>query len=540
MKRLTVVLGLILAGCVTGCLQKTADNPGSQFGALLRWQWVGSARLAQDPSAAKLRTIGAIPASAELQDQILQKLARAPHAFWLKDLPPGGSDQAALIRPLLDDLITSESFLEVRGPVEKPHAVLAVQLGDDRAGLWDKNLGQVMQGWKLGVRQPCTIEGFKGWEVKRNDAPTVLRFIRARNWVLVSLGPDGSPSLPTLLRQVSQTGRPAAALQNAWLDLRADAPGLRRWFPVLASYSLPPIHLTVAGKGENLRTEARFYYSDKIPWTFEPWRIPTNAIRDPIVSFTAGQGIAPLLNEIRGISSLGLSALPNQFCMWAQPAVFAQTYGAMPVANATNTLRQLSQSLPKFIHAHLSNPMGQFGYVSNRHELVWQGLPLAAPKLDPLRDSGSQFVVGGLFPPTPGSNRAPAELFAQLGGRKNLLYYDWEITQERLTHARPLFQLWDIINRRQFTSTNAPSQKWMRAVAPLLGNTVTEVTLTSPKELALVRSSHLGFTGFELCALSRWIDSPGFPFKFEPPPPLPSVPSKGATRTTNAVNRPKR
>jgi hypothetical protein len=131
-------------------------------------------------------------------------------------------------------------------------------------------------------------------------------------------------------------------------------------------------------------------------------------------------------------------------------------------------------------------------------------------------------------------------LLAQISGRKNLVYYDWEITQERLVHARPLNQLLDIVNRRQFPRTNAPAQKWLRTVGSLLGNTVTEVTLSAPKELTLTRRSHIGFTGAELETLARWLDAPGFPLKFEPPPPTSALRTNAAIRATKPSNRPKR
>ena len=38
-----------------------------------------------------------------------------------------------------------------------------------------------------------------------------------------------------------------------------------------------------------------------------------------------------------------------------------------------------------------------------------------------------------------------------------------------------------------------------------------------PQELALVRRSHVGFTGFELAAFSVWLESPDFPFNFQLP-----------------------
>ena len=540
MKHCAVIPGLVLAGLLSGCYEKSGGPPEAQFGALLRWQFVGTAQLASSSDAAKLRQIAAVPSTAEFRDEVLQKLARAPQAFWAASLPAGVADQSALIRPLLDDLLTAESFLEVRGPIERSETVLAIQLSDSRAGLWQTNLWRLVQNWKLGTPQAWSVEGFKGWELKRQDAPGLVRCLRARNWLLVSLGADRLPLLPTLAQQVSKAGRPVPGLQSAWLDLAGDWPALRKWFPVCAEFRLPPTRLTVVGKGENLRTEARMYYSEKVPWTPAPWKIPTNAIKDPIISFTAGQGLAALLGDLKGVAELGLKPLPDQFCLWAQPAVFAQSYVAMPVPNATNAARQLSQSLPRFVQARFSPIMGQFAYVSNKAELFWQGLPVAEPRLRPYREGGNDYLLGGLFPVAPGTNAVPSDLFAQLTGRKNLLYYDWEITQERLIHARPLYQLLDILHRRQFTPTNTPSHKWLREVGPLLGNTVTEVTLDAPKQLTLVRKSHLGLTGFELYTLARWVESRGFPLKFEPPPPIELTRTNVVGRSTNAAPRPQR
>lgn len=540
MKRLTVVLAVALAAWATGCLQKAASKPGAQFGALVRWHFAGSTQVARDPGSAKLRQIAALPATAELREQTLLKLARTPHAFWQGNLPAGVTDQSALIRPLLDDLISAESAFEVRGTVERPETVLALQLADDRATLWEKSLSQLVQNWKLGTPQPATVEGFKGWELKRKEAPQLVRFVRARNWVLLSLGPERPTVEPAWLQQIAKSGRPVQALQNLWLDVQADAPALRKWVPAFTQFQLPPTHLTLVGKGEYLRTEARLYFSDNIPWKQEPWQLPLKSIRDPIISFTVGQGIAPILESLKGFSDLGLKQTPNQFCLWAQPSMFSQTYASMPVPDATNTMRQLAHTLPSFLQAQFPQAMGHCGYVSNRHELFWKELPLVVPYLRPLRDGQQDFLVAGMFPPIPGTNPPPPELLSQINGRKNLVYYDWEITQERLVHARPLNQLLDIVNRRQFPRTNAPGQKWLRVVGPLLGNTVTEITSSAPKELSLVRNSHIGFTGAELESLARWLDAPGFPLKFEPNPPMSALRTNAAFRATNTTSRPKR
>ncbi len=64
----------------------------------------------------------------------------------------------------------------------------------------------------------------------------------------------------------------------------------------------------------------------------------------------------------------------------------------------------------------------------------------------------------------------------------------------------------------------------------------TEVTISGPGELSLVRRSHIGFTGGELVMLCRWIENPGFPLRWEKPPPWQRV--RGTNAPSAGTNRP--
>ena len=119
----------------------------------------------------------------------------------------------------------------------------------------------------------------------------------------------------------------------------------------------------------------------------------------------------------------------------------------------------------------------------------------------------------------------PPVLRAQLE-RTNLVYYDWEITQERLLQWRQLKQIWQMITLKPSASRAPATLAWIDAAAALLGNSVTEISFKNEHELTFVRKSSLGLTGFELVTLAQKLDA------FIAPPdvrrrsvtPLPPVP----------------
>lgn len=516
-----------MALLATGCFEQTG-GARSYKGPLFRYHFSGRAHLPAGTNAARFKEIDALPATAELRATLAQKLAGAALPFWRKELPAGATDQSALLRPLFDDFLVAEAFVEVRGAAGSTDTVLAIELADERAQLWNNNLKQLATAWKLGTLRDLTAEGFKGWEVKRSQAPNTLQFFRAGKWVVLGLGQEQLKQLPSLIAEAKKSGRPVAPLRNEFLDLAADLPGLRSWFPILARWPLPPVVATMSGRGEAVRTEVRLQYSGRIPWKPEPWKIPTNVVSEPLTSFTIAQGIAPWLGQVKGIADLGLTSLPNQFCSWGINHEHCRMYFAAPVSDATNTMHRLAPRLPGFVKATLTNAQGEFVYVTNKAEVVWSGLPWLIPIVQAETSGKDQYLIGGLFPLAPKHVPPPEELLGQIRGRTNLVYYDWEITEPRLVHAKGFYQLASIFDARRTLSTNAPSQRWLASIGPKLGNTATEITQTGPQELVLVRRSHLGFTGFELATFSMWLESPVFPFGFELPPPLPHL-------STNAV-----
>jgi hypothetical protein len=228
-----------------------------------------------------------------------------------------------------------------------------------------------------------------------------------------------------------------------------------------------------------------------------------------------------MLERVKGFSTLGLKPMPNQVCAWAISNSYCRAYFAVPVASGSNAIRQLAPTAPEFMLKRFPSALGEMLLVSNRNELLWSGLPWILPNLRAYGNGDGEWVVGSVFPLSGQTIPPPDELYAQVRGRTNLVYYDWEETPQRLDHSRQLYQLACIVDRRPILSTNSLSERWLLAIRPKLGNAATEITQTGPQELTLLRKSQLGFTGFELATFGMWLESPGFPFRFELPPGKP-------------------
>jgi hypothetical protein len=517
MKRFVIAgMALVAIGAAAGCLQAQKGNRSSETGLLYRHHFVGTDQIAKGTNATKLKEVLALDTSKALREQVLTKLAKAPRQLWPKQVSQDGAD---LLRPLLEDLCANESHVEVRGSLEQPEWVFAVALSEERDKLWNKNLKALAGTWKLGNPAAKSWEKFQGWEIKRGERPKIIQVARAGKWTLVGIGPQETGLLTSLLQKAAQANRPVPELKGeAILELETDTPRLATVLPVLAPFHFPPAQFTVFGRGENLRTEGKIRPAERFLWKWEPWKIPTNRIPASIISFTVAQGIAPMLKDLKPMAELGLKSYPNQFCAWGPDAYQVQTYWTVPADDVTNLIQKASGNIPKVAMKYLKPQLGQFGWVSNRAEVVWFGVPFIVPMISPLREPGQDYVLFSMFPLGTATSSPPAQLLAQLGNRKDLAYYDWEMTGYRLVHTRQYFQLYNIFAGRRVPSEKAPAQKWLAELPERLGNTITEITVASNQELNFVRKSHIGLSSLELAILGLWLESPSFPLRIDPEP----------------------
>ncbi len=518
-----------MAGLMLGCALGSAPaQPATDTDLLLRCRFAGTAALYANTNAAKLKKMWTLPSAAELRAEAFTKLARAG-AAWLQQRRAGSfpTNATVILAKLLEDLEKYGFQIEARGPNgAAAEWVLSLPLPPERAAQWESHWRSLAGGVPSADTQD--------WTAKASGAPACLRFTRAGGWVVVGLGPEVLTLQPKLAAELKAGTSPLPAASPNWFETTADLKRLG-WLPeALHSVDWPRTYLAISNKADVVRTTLRFIFPQPHGWQPEPWRIPARLISEPLVSFTAAQGLSSLWRQLPALVALPLEPAPNQFIGWAQGLTPFQTFVATPSANVSNQMRRLTVPLQQEIGGAFPH-CGKVGWTTNRSSLAWTGVPYLTPALSPAASGGQEFLIAGLFPSLRSTNSLPSDLLAQVYGNTNLLYYDWELAQERVIQWRQLFQLYEIFrlqsdshhtnlilvdaathryelaDQPNFTGTNYASHRWLDQVAPWLDNCVTEALATSPREITVQRKSPCGFTGFELVYLTHWIESRDFP-----------------------------
>jgi hypothetical protein len=477
-----------------------APRPGlAQPEVIASFHYAGLQQVNADTNGTVSKEIWNLPASGQLRDDVMNKLAAALAARFQAKTSGGSASCVGLIRPLLNDLSTAEWAAEV---IERPQAryetVLALRLEENRSQVWQANLSQVVTGWEVrggGLSYSLT----NSWLAVRWSAEDAD-------------GASAAKTASVILGKLAKGQRPAGPAQGYWLKIDANLPRCGEGLGASEAKSWPRVELTVTGRKEYLRSQARLTFEEAPVTKLEKWQVPTGAIRDPLIHFSAYRGLSSWLSRQPLIQELGLGSVPNQLFVWGLSQTAFQIQAAVPVNNASSAFDQVAEKwVPKWNEVLAEYAVGNTRRLPDRAELIWRGLPILVPYLEPARDHGQDYLHAGIFPVNPPTNAPPAALFRQLEDEPNLLFYGWEITQSRLDQVRPLLQIGGIILTVSPMSTNSAASKWLDAIEPRLGNTVTEVTMNSPKEWNVLRTSHSGFNGLELLTLANWIEGTNFP-----------------------------
>ena len=519
MKKLATIFTLVLAAAAARAALPQPD-------LIAQIHFAGAQKISADPNSAAFTNEFCSAEAQALARQTLDKLARVPGAWFKSKLATGAGDGAAQLRPLLDDFLKSEWVFEARDTTNgAPEFALAIRLDDDRAQLWSKNLAAVLQDWtRIGI-----VQDKPGiWVLKKHLPPNLVEFSRRDGWVLINCGQNKLSLREKIAGRLLAAGAKSSE-EPGWLNVDANWPRLAQWFPKLKGLGLPETRFQVTAADANLHIDGKCFFPENLSLNLEPWRMPTNTVHQPFVSFTAVRGFSGWLKSQPWAQPGQITPAPDQLFVWALPQIPYQTFAAVPVADAADALGQVFTRLQPVVNSPgtAENFFTPFSLVRTNSEVLLQGVPFVSPSLKAIREPAGQFLLAGAFPNTPRSKPLPAELFQRLA-TKNLVFYHWEITAERLPQALNLSQLGLVLTSHHQLGGDSAALKWILKIAPSLGNTVTEITQTAPDQFTFARKAPGGLTAVELLALGNWLEAPNFPgcdLKLPPRPKNPRRPN---------------
>lgn len=555
----------ILAGAVliTGCSKKSADTQASATSAsatsekdgdlLMRVQFAGTAAAMADTNFAYLTNIAALPETAALRSRIVGRMAELvgrlvtsqspPHLTLPSPLPEGAEREntsgarsaergmgtvsptntpatnlqpatfnlqpAEDLAPVLDEMLTRGFALELRGASNGVKSLaLTANATTDIAARWDAALGKAAHNWFAGAPETTNASGWSAGSRR-------VVFTHGEGWAGLAVSDSTNGSFKTIsgeLAQLASRGLQAKGGTNSpvmEVELASSLlPG-----PIQRSVygSFTQLHLSVYPGDECLRIRGRASYTADLPRLSSSITVPTNLFTDTLISFTVVQNPDGWLEKNSAIRGLMPAPLPDSAFFWGGDMAPYQFFTALPFTGDTNYLPMMAAKINAF--AAIDNNGNAVVDATNR-TLNWSGVPFAGPSLRIENSAGSDFLIGATFPTSRAVEGLDANFVRIVGSRTNLLLYDWEFTASRLDSWFRVGQLALLMAQYKQLAGDTASLKWLQAAAPKLpngGNTVTEITQTGPRELALSRRAPLLFTSAELFWLANWLESSNFP-----------------------------
>ena len=510
----------LLAGCRLNQSTESATSaspppqnpvPVSSMRTVARMHWLGIKHLSGETNAAHLVEIWNLPESRRLERQTLDNFSLAPWRLWHRSID---TNAAALLRPLLDDVVEDESCLEIRQATNQPgELAFAIRLSTPRAALWQTNLARVLESL-TDIHPVPAPDNQYGWSLKKHHVPNFIELTRAGEWTIVGAAQDHNDWVAELKSSIQRGQAPLMTGDtNDWLEVNLDPAQLVRSLTTFNFQlsTLNHFHLAVIGDGTNVLAHGTADFSKPLALDLQPWNIPTNLIDERLSSFTLLRGFQPWLASSKAWTNLQVGPSPDQICFWAQQGLPMQSYFAVPLPDASNEVDRLTDwVLQNQYHWFPTNDLSKFERSKEFNGLQWKGLPYMWLFLRSITVNNQNFVYGGGFPNLqayPISEKWLQEVLAST----NLVYYDSEKTGLRIEQWLYMGQFARFVTHKSQLPSDSLGMFWLKAIAPKLGYSVTRITETGPSQLSFVRRSSLGFTAVELNLLADWLESPQFP-----------------------------
>ena len=523
MKPMRLTLFLMLAAVIfCGCDKSSSRAaqptvPQAPDGeTIARFHWLGKKQIAAETNSTGLMRIWNEPESARLETQTLDKLSTAPWRLF-PHVATTNTAAAPLLRSLLDDCVQQESYLEIRCATNQPgELAFAIRLDAGRAALWKTNLAAVLESL-TGIRTTPTGDG---WSLKKHKMPNLIELIRKDEWIVVGVGQEKNALAGDFLARITGKHAPyEKSATNLWFDAKFDLRQVAGAFKLdwHLSSGFPEIAVTAIGDGEDVRTRGDLVFPQPLALNLEPWTIPTNLVSESFVSFVAVRGVSRLLGGIKIFSSFPSNSMPNQLFTWDRFGTPPPVYVAFSVNDASNAFNSVASPLIRWLTANVAPKYGM-AQMDADATLIWDGLPFGYPFLQAITNSGHQFLLAGFSPPVIFRDKSmPPELAGHIIQETNLIYYDWELTGEKLIHWRYLDDLSRLIFdvRGPLLRQESDSVQWMARNQTNLSLCVTEMKLVQTNRLAFARKSLIGLSALEIELLANWLETPEFPSGFQ-------------------------
>ena len=499
----------------------SATNIGAQSNkdakpeTLLRWSFVGTKQLATDKNLAVFNDVRSLPETTALRDAAALNLARHAASRFTGGKTNAHPHVVPLIQSLIPDLLQNESRfqMDTQG-AQDADWILALKLPDAASKEWSKSLTQLATSAEMKGAAADKSE----WVASRDRYK--LSFSRSKDWTIIQGGYGGSDS------KSAKDFRAALGKRSGKTALDADVNThlLGKIWGASNLTHYPKLSLKAEPRKDGFQSELIVDYPQDLGIKPEKWNVPESLVTEPLIGFTAIQGVAKKLNSLGQFRALGAQQTPNQLFLWSQALGPFSVSFAADVRNPEGVLDSLTRLLD-----NKPLPSGVLQRSTNTPALVWTGLPIAVPFVEAAPKPDDGFLLGGLFrAKAPTAKPAPAELFEQLN-QKNLVYYDWEITAHRIRQWIPIWQLYYIVPGRLVPENTSVSAKFLQGIKDKLGNSTTVGTLENPRQIKFTRQSHLGLNAMELVLLSHYLDvadlRSGAPRENQRPTPAPPAPA---------------
>jgi hypothetical protein len=493
MKRLFVLLVCLVAWAGTSLTHAEET--------IAQWSFVGSEAIANNGEGARITQLVRTDKSKNFAPHFFQQLGGL--------LIPGKFSDGTPPPAWIGHMLHLTSPYPSRGVWKRTadrkgsEFVLLVQLNEAKVASLEKEI--IEEARKSGNVQEVTEKDWKGF----TSGPAA--FLRKNNQALVVLG--GKPG--TAIGQLQKLSEKLSGSETNFLQATIDGAMLVEAMPMLRQWVKPAkIDLNVFARKEKVRLTATVRFPQDTAWSGSEFLIPERMIRDPLISFTVGNNLAAFLGPRPWTQQLKYDPFARQFSAWGQTELPFQMNFALVEPKAQEELKKIRENLPAMVNPTLQkHRLGEIGGIPQAQDVLWKGLPAIIPFLTTTNVDGTSYLFSRIFVPTPSTNPPPAELLGQIKGRKDLIYYDWEITQERLQTWQMIETLTlapyeDIRFSTQHISKKARANKitteeWLTAASQEMGNAITEVTRANPREVKIVRASDGLFTAWEWVVLTR-------------------------------------